>query len=150
MSILLFSIYVGIFRCELGCELRCECEYFIITHTWLDHEIVKLKLPRINDKPKIHLRSLGSVNFIDMWQDHEIFVKLTENSQNQVCKHKFTTRISYSVPRGNMTFYLVLEMNLPLWSFISSLLKFLHTLFLFWKFRNTYLVKIDSLDRLVK
>ena len=82
--------------------------------TWLDHEIVKLKLPRINDKPKIHLRSLGSVNFIDMWQDHEIFVKLTENSQNQVCKHKFTTRISYSVPRGNMTFYLVLEMNLPL------------------------------------
>ena len=31
VSILLISIYVGIFRCELGCELRCECEYFIIT-----------------------------------------------------------------------------------------------------------------------
>ena len=28
---LLISIFVGIFRCELGCELRCECEYFIIT-----------------------------------------------------------------------------------------------------------------------
>ena len=62
---------------------------------------MKLKLPRVNDTPKIHLRSLGSVNFIDTWLDHEIFVKLTENSQNQVCKHKFTTRISYSVPRGN-------------------------------------------------
>ena len=30
MSILSISFFVGIFRCELGCELRCECEYFII------------------------------------------------------------------------------------------------------------------------
>ena len=62
---------------------------------------MKLKLPRVNDTPKIHLRSLGSVNFIDAWQVHKFFVKLTENSQNQVCKHKFMTKISYSVPRGN-------------------------------------------------
>ena len=66
--------------------------------TWLD----QLKLLRVNDTPKIHLRSLGSVNFIDAWQVHKYFVKLTENCQNQVCKHKFTTRISYSVPRGNI------------------------------------------------
>ena len=38
---------------------------------------VKLKLPRVNDTPKIHLHSLGSVNFIDDWQVHEIFVKLS-------------------------------------------------------------------------
>ena len=62
---------------------------------------MKLKLLVINDTPKFHLRSLGSVNFIDAWQVHKFFVKLTENCQNQVCKHKFTTRISYSVPRGN-------------------------------------------------
>ena len=38
---------------------------------------VKLKLPCVNDTPKIHLRSLGSVNFIDDWLVHEIFVKLS-------------------------------------------------------------------------
>ena len=53
--------------------------------TWLD----QLMLPRVNDTPKIHLRSLGSVNFIDAWQVHKVFVKLTENSQNQVCKPEF-------------------------------------------------------------
>ena len=31
----------------------------------LGKKFVKLKLPVINDTPKIHLRSLGSVNFID-------------------------------------------------------------------------------------
>ena len=64
-------------------------------------KFVKLKLPVINDTPKIHLRSLGSVNFIDAWQVHKFFVKLMENCQKQVCKYKFTTRISCSVPRGN-------------------------------------------------
>ena len=33
---------------------------------------MKLKFPRVNDTPKIHLRSLGSVNFIDAWLHHEI------------------------------------------------------------------------------
>ena len=41
-----------------------------------------MKLPRVNDTPKIHLRSLGSVNCIDTWLDHEIFVKLTEKCTN--------------------------------------------------------------------
>ena len=31
VSILLITIFVGIFWCELGYELRCECEYFITT-----------------------------------------------------------------------------------------------------------------------
>ena len=34
---------------------------------------VKLKLLVINDTPKFHLRSLGSVNFIDMWLDPEMW-----------------------------------------------------------------------------
>ena len=41
---------------------------------------VNLKLLYVNDTPKIHLRSLGSVNFIDAWQVHEISVNLTKIS----------------------------------------------------------------------
>ena len=72
---------------------------------------MKLKLLVINDTPKIHLRSLGSVNFIDAWQVHGNFVNLTkklrillnltEKVSNQVCKQEFTPANSYSVPHGN-------------------------------------------------
>ena len=64
-------------------------------------KFVKLKLLVINDTPKIHLRSLGSVNFIDDWLVHE-FPSIWRNfCQNLVCQQKFTTRISCSVPLGN-------------------------------------------------
>ena len=65
-------------------------------------KFVKLKLPVINDTPKIHLRSLGSVNFIDDWLVHK-FPSIWRNfCQNLVCQQKFTTRISCSVPLGNI------------------------------------------------
>ena len=63
---------------------------------------VKMKLPYVNDTPKIHLQSLRSVNFIDAWQVYKYPSIWRNFCQNQVCKHKFMPANSYSVPYGNI------------------------------------------------
>ena len=56
MSILLISNYVGIFRCEL----RCECEYFIITPLLLG-ENFQIMNYGIGGKISGHVDSRGEI-----------------------------------------------------------------------------------------
>ena len=66
---------------------------------------VKMKLPYVNDTPKIHLQSLRSVNFIDAWQVYKYPSIWRNFCQNQVCKQKFMPANSYSVPYGNIHWF---------------------------------------------
>ena len=58
------------------------CQCYSHMRNYMKKNYVKLMLPYVNNTPKIHLRSLGSVNFIDVWLVHIIFVKLTKISSN--------------------------------------------------------------------